>query len=282
MTSKRKQNKERQAIIAVPFGPHGDYKKLVRIVVMGDGSVGVLVPYHPATSGRLMRIRMPPTQFTGGIIPNGAPAAVEASEVIDVPVKLSLHPSGFVQFSAAGPHRVESGVTRPFLIPKAFGLHSQPFTDPIESGPTFGVQFRQIGECESVDGNEQVRIIRFAEHEIFERDDHDGASRHIYIVEGFILPTSLRPWVKPTSGGRVLDYRYSPLRPDWIVRFRTIDLPNPFAFLGVVISRYHEPVTGQKGYGIFSPRDITHQFEVAGHFPPDAWETDEEVGEGHG
>ncbi len=55
-------------------------------------------------------------------------------------VELSIHPSGFVQFSAAGPTRIISGTQRPFDIPKGLGLESHPITIPVDTGPTFSTQ----------------------------------------------------------------------------------------------------------------------------------------------
>lgn len=274
MKTKSAAKRERQAIIAVAF-PDGQDRKVARIVVTGDSSINVLAPYHPIQTGRIVKLEMPTGRFTGGIVPHmRVPYADSIS--VDRPVKLSLHPSGFVQFSAASKERFESGLTRPFLIPKGFGVHSYPFTDPIETGPTFGLMFNDIGSCEALDGNEQVRIIRFDETEIDDTEPHDGRSRHVYMVYGYILPASLRPLIQRTPSGPVLDYRFSALRPDWIVRYRTIELPTRFAFLAICVGRSHVPKEGQRGWSISGPRDLTHRYCVAGVFFP---EGDEEDGE---
>src|SRR3989344_8478038 len=57
--------------------------------------------------------------------------------------QLSIHQSGFVQFSGK---KITSGIDSKTGIIKGIGLHSNPLHTPIISGPTFGVQLWGIEE----------------------------------------------------------------------------------------------------------------------------------------
>ena len=51
-------------------------------------------------------------------------------------IKLSIHQSGFTQFSGSG---VISGINQKTGEIKGLGLQSKPLSTPINTGPTFGI-----------------------------------------------------------------------------------------------------------------------------------------------
>lgn len=227
------------------------------------------VPYHPAKTGLLIKGRKPVvrTGYHGPFGSHAETAKVVESYRADVPVKLSVHASGFVQFSAAGKTPVRSGRTSDILpIPKGLGLESNPIANPILTGPTFGAVFEAHDECEVATGKEKRPVMLFKEGDFFERDDHDGA-RHVYSVEGFFFPMDEKRHALLMSDGMTIRRPYSPLRPEWIVDFRVVTLPSRLAFLGVCVTRRHRSLGTGTGYMVGGPRDRTGRYFIAGLYP---------------
>jgi len=243
------------------------FNKLVRLALSRDGSFSVLVPYHPAKTGVLVKMRMPGV-MTG---PGKGVAAIEEACRADVPVKLSIHSSGFVQFSSAGTGRVKSGRSADFAVPKGLGLHSAPITSPIDTGPTWMAAFFDPGSCAQLGPTSGVHVLRFTEEDFFDRDPHDFASSHVLMIEGFVFPADVRrdAIYHPTKGW-VVRRAYAPSRPEWMVDFRIVDLPSPVAVLGILVSRSHMPLHSRVGYSLQSPRDLTGQFELVAFYPAEA------------
>jgi hypothetical protein len=274
-----------QYIIAIK-DPNNPPVKVLRLSIARDGSYSVFSPYHPATSGLLFR-RMFPEFLAGGRGWLELPRTVYS---VDVPVKLSLHSSGFVQFSSAGQKPIFSGHGRiplmcarhappalpsadlcsdcvELLVSRGLGVNSQSLLTPIETGPTWLAPFFQLHECPPLGVQEKYPVLLFEDQDFFDRDEHDAISRHQYAVEGFVFPASLRKYATLGRHGWILEREYSPWRPEWDAVFRVIDLPTPVAFLGILVSRQHADPDGEGGYSLSSPRDIASGFHLAGVFP---------------
>jgi hypothetical protein len=166
-------------------------RKAVRLLTMRDGSFSISAPYHPATSGILAKIAEPKVLIGPGV----GDAHITESYRVDARVKFTYHVSGFAQFSSAdGPgKRIRSGRTPPtqFLVPKGIGVHAQPFTDPILTGPSCGISFFNLRECQPLEDEAKGQVILFEEGQFFERDDHDGRS-HGFTVSIFVFPADAR------------------------------------------------------------------------------------------
>lgn len=243
------------------------FDNLVRLALSRDGSFSVQAPYHPIKTGVLVKMRMP-SVVTG--VGKGL-ATIEEEYRADVPVKLSIHSSGFVQFSSAGAGRVRSGLSPAFAVPKGLGLHSAPITSPIETGPTWMAAFFDAGSCAHTTPRPGVHVLRFTKEDFFDREPHDWASSHVLMVEGFVFPAHVRrDAVYESTKGWVLRRPYAPSKPEWIVDFRIVDLPSPVAVLGILVSRSHMPLHSRVGYTLQGPRDLTGQFEIAAFYPAEA------------
>jgi len=96
------------------------------------------------------------------------------------------HASGFVQFSSAGKGAIVSGSHPPanFLQPKGLGIHTQPITEPIDTGATMGAQFRGIQKCRELDPNEKTSVIVFRERDMI-LNVHDPFPTHPESLVGF-------------------------------------------------------------------------------------------------
>src|SRR4051794_39945465 len=99
--------------------------KLLRIVAGRDGSFSIAAPYHPAKTGIVFKVEAPVI-----VSPDGTgPTKMIDPHRVDVPVKMSFHASGFVQFSSVGPRPIRSGRGN-FFIPKGLGIQARSILDP--------------------------------------------------------------------------------------------------------------------------------------------------------
>lgn len=260
---------QRDMIVAVSDN-HSVPVKLVQLRVAADSSVSVMVPFHPAKTGLLLKLQTPrfPTGNHGPFGDHKGTSRVVERYRVSVPVKLSVHASGFVQFSSFGKTAIRSGRGKDILaIPKGLGIDSNPLANPIATGPTFGAVFDAHDVCEVVTGKEKHPIMLFEEGDFFERDAHNGSHRHVYRVEGFFFHADEKRNAMLMRKGLTLTRAYSPLRPHWIVDFRVVELPSRLAFLGICVSRQHWCLDNGTGYMIGGPRDRTGEFSVAGLYP---------------
>jgi hypothetical protein len=227
-------------------------RKVLRIIASRDGSFAIAVPFYPALPGEIAKVAAPTI-----INPDHSAWMTPIDrQRVDVPVKMMFHASGFVQFSSFGRDAVRSG-RRKFFVPKGMGIHSHPILSPIETGPTFMVGTNALHRFEAVDGSEKIPLIRFTEADVFDRDDHIPDWRHLYQVEGFVLPAPALREARLENGELTLVKEYAPARPEWQVRFRMFLLPTPIASIGFVVTRQHIETTDMlEGYSINGPRDL--------------------------
>lgn len=256
----------------------GDLHKVLRIVTTGDGSFA-LVPIHPAPVGMIAKVG-PPQVLTA---PGGGWTEMLQTHLVGTRVKLIYHPSGFVQFSKASTKKVRSGEGPPekFLVPEGMGIHTQPLTDPIATGPSVGSAFDNVHECPVVDGSEPVAVMAFREEDIADWYHHapsglpdtpiGPATHHQYHVEIFVFPPDVRREAVFVHGRWILVRDYSPLRPDLDQTvFRVCDLPTEIASLGIVVKRFHARTNRERpptGYTLSGPRDLGSGYWLGGQWP---------------
>lgn len=238
--------------------PHRPPRKVLRIVAGKDGSYSVSVPYHPATTGMLYKV----TVFDGW---EGYPTEFHSRYRVNSKVKLSLHSSGFVSFSGGSPV-IRSGEAGLHVV-KGIGVHSHPFTDPIDTGPTWMASVFDLGEFDLLEEEESAPVLLFNHFDFFHRDEHDLVGRHQYTIEGWMFPAAARRTAVLGPRGWYFEAPYGTIRTNWTVAYRVIDLPTAFSFLGLVVSLQHLPPDIGGGYGLAGPKDITTGAMVQGKFP---------------
>jgi hypothetical protein len=127
--------------------PIGVWRKLIKIVPYSssDGGFGVMMPYHKANFGFLFKARVHDT--TANLIALPEPNVIGTYEASSK-VKMSFHPDGAVQFSSMN-GRIISGRDSDTGAFKGLGIVSHPFTQPVRSGPTFGIVAWGLSEFET-------------------------------------------------------------------------------------------------------------------------------------
>ena len=151
--------------------------KITSIYLLSDGSFKVDIPYCKYDKGIISRFTLEYGTGTHITTENEFFSASNRPQ-------LSIHASGLVQFSGKG---VKSGVDGNGRI-KGVGIKSLPLSNPISSGPTFGIQvwglkngFEKCLESEKCDITYDVSnfVIR-------KRNKKD--KMNTYILEGSVFP----------------------------------------------------------------------------------------------
>jgi hypothetical protein len=266
------------AVIAIEHKAHTH--KVLRVIAMGDGGFAIAAPYFPPGEGRIAKVGAPKILAAPG---HGWVTPLDEHRVAGR-VKLSYHPSGFVQFSETGGSRVQSGRSGPegHFVPKGMAINSNPFTDPILSGPSVLGFFLNIHDAAVLDGSEKVRVITFQERELH---DHftwtasglpnmpTGEKTYVqHRVDVFVFPIEYRrDAVYTHSRGWVLTRPYG-ARDDLDTEFRVIDLRGSVAFLGVTVVRLIAEWTKDgepTGYSMTGPRDLGSGYWLSGTWARD-------------
>ncbi len=158
----------------------GTTRKITKIVHHSDGGFAVLAPYHTARSGLLLKV--PVDYNVKGMM------AIPLEECIgytaDDRVKLSFHPDGFVQFSGENPAKIVSGRDPTTGDAKGLGLISNPLSNPIRSGPTFGISVWGLHEFEELEPDRDD-VVSFSQEEMYYRCV-PGTENGVH-VEAFLL-----------------------------------------------------------------------------------------------
>ncbi len=121
--------------------------KICRVMFGSDGSYYVTSPYHPVNKAVLMKLTVKYGEYMEETQVSYKEALDMASlDDDDKRLKLTHHPSGFIQFSGQG---IISGKDADGA-PKGVGIQSWPLTQPVP-GPSFGVALLGLEQFEQVD-----------------------------------------------------------------------------------------------------------------------------------
>jgi hypothetical protein len=153
-------------------------RKIVKVFAYGDGGFGISVPYHSAQKGWACKMPID-YRLSHMAIPRTDRIEFSAEDR----VKLSLHPDGFTQFSTGGALPVKSG-RHIDGKPKGLGVLGQPFSNPVLTGPTFGVMVWGLHEYPLM-RHERTTDVMFETADI-QVPEQPGAA---YLIEGFLFPS---------------------------------------------------------------------------------------------
>jgi len=124
---------------------NGVRRKFCKLLFTGDGTYCVTAPYHSAKKAVVFKATVNYDAHSQVV---SFDEAIDLSELDDGRLKISHHPSGFVQYSGDG---VVSGLDE-HGKPKGVGVFSAPLSE-VGSGPAVGVgvqDITQLGTTENV------------------------------------------------------------------------------------------------------------------------------------
>lgn len=121
----------------------GIYRRVTKVVIAKDGSYFVVAPYH--TAGKAVLMKLTVNYDEGAALVPLEKVALDIASLEDRRLKMTHHPSGFVQYSGDG---IVSGIDVNGMA-RGMAVWSQPLNS-IFRGPAF---------CLVVQGVEQLEII---------------------------------------------------------------------------------------------------------------------------
>jgi hypothetical protein len=169
-------------------------------------------------------------------------------------VKLSIHRSGFVQFSGPG---IKSGIEKFTNLPKGMAIQIPSLDNPITSGPTFGITAWGLEEFVKYGGKPKKgeQVLLFTEAEVFNSGDPaaDG-----YLMEGFVFPASEREHVVQVADGFILTKTFPYFEiPNTTFTFKVVLLKKTASFLGIMVRKVQTEFGDIKsGYVLAGPSAI--------------------------
>jgi hypothetical protein len=227
-------------------------RKITKIVPYGkkDGGFAVLSPYHSSRQGFLCSLK------TRGFVEETTIPWVDTHPfTFDGQVKLSFHGDGFVQFSSVEGATIRSGRDPVTKQPKGVGVKSRPLSNPVTSGPTFGVQVWGLHEFDKHEGGSQRGVVMFDEAYLSNPSCGPSQWRGL-ALEGFVLRHSEQNAIDwSLSEPQVTHFFPQFERHGGTFTLRAVNIHQPGMFLGLLLRRVNSQFEAASGYSMASPQE---------------------------
>lgn len=223
-------------------------KKLIRVLpyTNEDGGFALAVPYHKERCGHLAKHRL---QYEHHEYHSRLSEWVEYSA--SDKVKLSIHLTGFVQFSSSTNSKIVSGIDPVTKQPRGLGLLGSPIP-PNFRGPLCGMLAWGLDSFEDFSSSSGEKVLFTDSDLYFKRctpGNHNGVS-----VEFFLLPVMSWSGVQRRDGNLILDMVFPNFDAAFgVVSLRVLPLPGQPFILGVMVSRIRVGFNSPSGYQLNSP-----------------------------
>lgn len=228
--------------------------KLLKITPHADGGFNVLMPYCKIKKGYVFKWDK---NYSKKIEYISQDDMIQDFS-INKNTKLSIHKSGFVQFSGQG---ILSGIDRYTNKPKGMGVQSSPLSRPIKSGPTFGAVIWGISLYDRYTKvSNTANILLFEEEDIYLRYNSEPLLGQVIdwdslAIEGFFFGNELLPHVYKINGEYKITLKFLKFEvPGTVFTLKVIFLKNSPGFLGILVSRICTSHEGSdSGYCLSGP-----------------------------
>jgi tetratricopeptide (TPR) repeat protein len=229
--------------ITIVFEDKYELYKISEITLSSDGSFSLSVPYCRERNGSIYMAYVDPSPHYFTL---DAKQMIK-SFAVDTSVKVTMHTSGFVQFSGKG---VISGIDRTTGDIKGVGLISSPLEKPIESGPTIGGMMWGLSSGYTKYAKDTKHPIILREGDYYYRFASPD-NYNCYLLEIFVFPDMMRRQIKEDKFGYYMYNQFFQYReqPGAIFKLRVIYLKNIPSFLGILVTRsFSQFGEGPHGY----------------------------------
>lgn len=231
----------------------GKLFKIFKITPHSDGGFDIHVPYHKDKIGYLYKIKIP-------YIPGRSAVPLTAiiqQKTIDKDVKLSIHKSGFVQFSGKG---VISGVDNRTGKAKGLAIKISPLTSPINTGPTFGVSIWGPNNFEELTKKKWRNNYIIFNSKDFYLDPPYTKNPNTFVFECFLFKTSMAGQVTLTNSGEAVLTTNLPIyiyNRSKIFKMKVIFLKNSPVFIAILPQsiKFDSP-RAESGYSLNGPAEV--------------------------
>lgn len=221
----------------------GKLRKVFKITPhsCGDGGFDVSMPYHKEKNGYLCLMKFP---YEPGMVYINVEENTTKKFVTTTDVSLSIHRSGFVQFSKSS--KIISGIDKKTGKPKGIGLTGLSLLDnPIKTGPTFGVQIWGIDDfSDLINRKNKVNYIEFKDSDFIYEDCTEN-DRFFYCFEVYLFSIDKLKYVYKKDGELLITRSFDNYLPSpgKILTLKVIlinNCPSFLAILGKKIKIYEE------------------------------------------
>jgi hypothetical protein len=213
--------------------------KISSLYLSSDGSFKLDIPYAPYEKGFL-------TKITIDYSKNSSMVPVEQGFTSTNRPQLSVHASGFVQFSGPG---IISGIDNETGKAKGLGVFSNPLKNPIRSGPTLGITFWGVTHFEELEIKRKNDII-IKDTQLINRVT-EKKELNSFNFELFIFNENFSKYIRDTDEGEVAtvsfpQYKHSP---GAIFTFPIVRLLNHTSFIGILPFKVNTQFAEESSFG---------------------------------
>ena len=243
------RTKAQPITIAVQDGD-GVVRKITKLIPYGDGGFAVHVPYHKAQIGWLLKMPVDYKVMGETVTPISECTEYSATDR----VKLSYHPSGFVQFSGEMPGKIISGLDPITGEPKGLGIITNPLSSPIRTGPTFGITAWGLSDFESLAKQSDDALI-FPAEEMYFRGCSPGTQNGV-CIEGFVFPPRYWAGVRGESSKWKMSICFIGFEASGaVLELKIIRLQASDVFIGVLASHVRVSFKDASGFTLNGPSE---------------------------
>ncbi len=225
--------------------------KVTSIYLLSDGSFKIDVPYCNHEEGVIEKFHLPEDFYgkTTSLVSNEE----RESFFIKNRPQLSIHASGFVQFSGKG---ILSGIDKNTGKPKGLALNSNPLSSPISFGPTCSILLWGLSKGYDV-ANKAESINYIIPGKAFKsRIFDDKEIIHSYQIEIWVFPLNeyYLNAIQTDANGKefiILKFPNYLLAPGSSFVMGVIRLKNINSFLALLPSRVHVQQSEESDFGFY-------------------------------
>lgn len=222
---KKKKRNANETRILVRIAPGGPLYRIAKIFGPNDGGFTLFPSMHINATGHVLK-----SPINYSLVENAiALKDIGRKFTASTPVKLSYHPSGLAQFSAAG-GSIVSGTNEAGQI-KGVGLYTHPLSRPITSGPAAAILAWGIEEF-NIEQDTENGVMIFDVPSL-ECCDSPLEEVNAVKVNFFTIPKSQLQYATRDAGRRIFTNVYIHNRVRRAFDLRVIELPCKKIFLGV-------------------------------------------------
>ncbi len=243
------KTKAKPTTIAIQDG-NGVVRKITKVIPYGDGGFAVHVPYHKAQIGWLLKIPLDYEVLGETITPISDCTEYSASDR----VKLSYHPSGFVQFSGERPGKITSGLDPGTGEPKGLGIMTTPLSSPIRTGPTFAITAWGLSDFEPL-AKDSDAVLIFPAEEMYFRGCSPSTQNGV-VIEGFVFPPRYWAGVRGGASQEKMSLCFLGFEASGaVMELKIIHLQASDVFIGVLASHIRVGFKEPSGFTLSGPSE---------------------------
>jgi hypothetical protein len=228
-------------------------KKVTKIIPYNDGGFSILAPYHSARKGYLLKHTVDYSKLE---VQYANPESFLAEYNASDRVKLSYHSDGFVQFSGENKGKIISGRDKDTGEPKGLGYFTNPISNPIRTGPSFGITLWGLEDFEEFQQPKSGEtVVEFTEEDLYFRSPPNSCNG--YIIEGFVFPERYWAGVRKIGDNLYLTMTFYNFQATGaVMNLKIVPLHRENSLIGLVASNAQISFPNKSGFVLGAPAEL--------------------------